>query len=202
MIRSYHARIIHREVRNRGISDRLLFEGTSLTADDLWHTATLPTEQFLQVIGNVRTLLGEEVFLSHVYSGPNIAALGPVGLAMMSSPTLGAGLSALVSYFQLEASYWNLDMRTYGGVTRLFVDFDTDVGELTAIHVIAAQIVISNYISDVVSADHSSIRYCIREDIADSISVAPDTIKNQIRLAPYYAVEIPTCVDARRSLSL
>ena len=192
MIRSYHARIIHREVRNRGVSDRLLFEGTSLTADDLWHTATLPTEQFLQVIGNVRALLGEEVFLSHVYSGPNIAALGPVGLAMMSSPTLGAGLSALVSYFQLEASYLNLDMRTYGGVTRLFVDFDTDVGELTAIHVIAAQIVISNYISDVVSADHSSITYCIREDIADSISVAPDTIKNQIRLAPYYAVEIPT----------
>ena len=153
MIKSYHTRIIHREVRNRGISDRLLFEGTSLTADDLWHTATLPTEQFLQILRNVRALLGEEVFLNHVYSGPNIAAFGHVGLAMMSSPTLGAGLSALVSYFQLEASYWNLDMRTYGGVTRLSIDFDTDVGELTALHVIAAQIVISNYISDVVGAD-------------------------------------------------
>ena len=111
---------------------------------------------------------------------------------MMSSPTLGAGLSALVSYFQLEASYWNLDMRTYGGVTRLSIDFDTDVGELTALHVIAAQIVISNYISDVVGSDHSSISYCIREEIADSISVAPGTIKNHMRLTPYYAVELPT----------
>jgi AraC-like DNA-binding protein len=192
MIKSYHTRIIHREVRNRGISDRLLFEGTSLTADDLWHTATLPTEQFLQILRNVRALLGEEVFLNHVYSGPNIAALGHVGLAMMSSPTLGAGLSALVSYFQLEASYWNLDMRTYGGVTRLSIDFDTDVGELTALHVIAAQIGISNYISDVVGADHSSITYCVREKIADSISVAPDPIKNHMRLTPYYAVELPT----------
>lgn len=170
----------------------MLFEGTSLTADDLWHTTTLPTDQFLQVIRNVRALLGEEVFLSRVYSGPNIAALGPVGLAMMSSPTLGAGLSALVSYFQLEASYWNLDMRTYGDVTRLSVDFDTDVGELTALHVIAAQIVISNYISDVVGVDHSPITYCMREEIADSISVAPDAIKDRIKMAPYYAVELPT----------
>ena len=77
MIKSYHARIIHRDVRSRGISDRVLFEGTSLTADDLWHTATLPTDQFLQVIRNVRALLGEEVFLSRVYSGPNIAIFGP-----------------------------------------------------------------------------------------------------------------------------
>ena len=192
MIKSYHARIIHRDVRNRGISDRLLFEGTSLTADDLWHTATLPTDQFLQVIRNVRALLGEEVFLSRVYSGPNIAALGPVGLAMMSSPTLGAGLSALVSYFQLEASYWKLDMRAYGDVTRLSLDFDTDLGELTALHVIVAQIVISNYIKDVVGEQHSPITYCLREEIADSISVAPDAIKNRMRLTPYYAVELPT----------
>ena len=192
MIKSYHARIIHRDVRNRGISDRSLFEGTSLTADDLWHTATLPTNQFLQVIRNVRALLGEEVFLSRVYSGPNIAALGPVGLAMMSSPTLGAGLSALVSYFQLEASYWKLDMGTYGDVTRLSIDFDTDVGELKALHVIVAQIVISNYIADVVGADHSSITYCIQEEIADSISVALRAIKDHIRFTPYYAVELPT----------
>jgi len=127
------------------------------------------------------------VFLSRVYSGPNIAALGPVGLAMMSSPTLGAGLSALVSYFQLEASYC-----TYGNVTRLSVDFDTDLGELTALHVIVAQIVISDYIADVVGEKHSPITYCLREEIADSISVAPDAIKNRIRLAPYYAVELPT----------
>lgn len=191
MIRSYHARIIHRDVKNRGISDRLVFKGTSLTANDLWRSATLPTDQFLQVIRNVRALVGEEKFFSHIYSGPNIAALGPVGLAMMSSPTLGAGLSALVSYFQLEASYWKLDMRSYGDITRVYVDFDTDLGELTALHVIVAQAVIKSYIADVVGSEHSKITYCVRDEISKSIQVAPSTIGDRIRFTPYYGVELP-----------
>ncbi|MBT3459874.1 MAG: hypothetical protein HN442_09770, partial [Halieaceae bacterium] len=92
MISAHYARLLHRELSIRGHDEAALFQGSKLDAEALWQLTKLDLEDFLKLLANAQEMLGEISLGTVIVSRNGLATLGMMGVAMMSAPTLGAGL--------------------------------------------------------------------------------------------------------------
>ena len=128
MISAHYARLLHRELSIRGHDEVRLFKGCSIDGEALWQLPKVDPEDFLKLLANAQEMLGQTPLGTVIVSRNGIATLGMMGVAMMSAPTLGAGLQAMSSYSTLEADYLHFELLAGQNITRITLEADRDLG--------------------------------------------------------------------------
>ena len=159
MISAHYARLLHRELSIRGHDEAALFQGSKLDAEALWQLTKLDLEDFLKLLANAQEMLGEISLGTVIVSRNGLATLGMMGVAMMSAPTLGAGLQAMSSYSTLEAEYLHFELLAGRSVTRLTLETDRDLGASLLIHAETVFALLQDYLTDLVGSTESTIHF-------------------------------------------
>ncbi|WP_435211434.1 AraC family transcriptional regulator ligand-binding domain-containing protein [Luminiphilus sp. nBUS_16] len=161
MISAHYARLLHRELKIRGHDDAALFRGCAINSEALWQLAKLEPSDFLKLLANAQEMLGDKQLGSLVTSRNGLATLGMMGVAMMSAPTLGAGLQAMSSYSTLEADYLHFELLAGQRVTRITLETDRDLGDSLLIHAETVFALLQDYLRDLVGSAEGTITFKI-----------------------------------------
>jgi len=109
-----------------GLAARDVLVGTGLTSDDLADPATVvAADQELALIRNLVRHLGEVPALG-LQAGLryHFTALGAVGLALASSPTLGSAMGVALRYIDLTFALTRVELEREGGECRIVLRAD------------------------------------------------------------------------------
>lgn len=144
-----YARIISRELRERGISDEDIFAGSGVTEEDLWQLTELPLAAFNRISANAERLqsdipLGFLVGVHHT-----VMSLGTMGAAMSAAPTVRDGLRTIESFTRLHASYIRAELRSYLGRMSVRLKYGEDGTVNLAQHAEATMMVLQWYVEAV-----------------------------------------------------
>ena len=148
MISAHYARLLHRELSIRGHDEVRLFKGCSIDGEALWQLPKVDPEDFLRLLANAQEMLGQTPLGTVIVSRNGIATLGMMGVAMMSAPTLGAGLQAMSSYSTLEADYLHFELLAGQNITRITLEADRDLGASLLIHAETVFALLQDYLTD------------------------------------------------------
>lgn len=107
-----YSRLLARELRLDNHGQIQLLEGTGLTPDDLGALDPLISEeQQSRILSNAMKLAGRPTFALELSSHLSLAAHGPLGQLLSSSPTLGDAWEALERYHALRVPLVQLRRR-------------------------------------------------------------------------------------------
>lgn len=159
MISAHYARLLHRELAIQGHDEAALFMGSSLDAEALWQLTKLDPQDFLKLLVNAQGILGQIPLGSIVVSRNQLAAMGMMGVAMMSAPTLGAGLQAMSAYSTLEADYLHFELLAGQNVTRITLETDRDLGTSLLIHAETIFALLQDYLTDMVGSARGTVQF-------------------------------------------
>ncbi len=141
-----YARLVLRELEQRGIDVSPLFAGTALTRQALLRGGDLGMGDFLQILREGQRLSGDNQLGLMLGRNANVLALGAVGSAAAVAPSLREGLQVLDSYTRLHASYIRMSGRSDLGGLRVSVLYAQDPLELRRFHTETALMVLQQYI--------------------------------------------------------
>jgi len=144
-----YARFVLREILQQGIAPERLFEGTSLTRQELETGGDIAMEDFLAVLENGRRLSGNEQLGLVIGRHSNIITLGPIGTAAAIAPTIREGLQVLENYTRLHITYIRVELCS--NLQGLSVSFQylQDTGEVKRFHMEAAMMLVQHYLETV-----------------------------------------------------
>lgn len=166
MISAHFARVLYRDLIASGVSEHELLSKTGLDHEQIWHSQKLLPQQFLTFVSNAKALYGGSS-LGFMVSGRNrITGLGMMGLAMMSAPTLGAGLQAMASFSGLQAGYIRIVVLAGTLQTRVRIHIDEDVGDCLDIHVESIISIVQEYLVDICGKSDHQLTFNISYDEA------------------------------------
>ena len=160
MITSVYARIVHRELRQRGIEDHALFSGTGLTEAGIWNNDRLDNQKFLQLLSNARGYLATESLGFLIGGRQNLPAASMMGIAMYSAPTLRDGLQAMASYSSLTADYVRSELFAGPETATIKLHFDS-IGECHDIHVESVLAMTQDYLESVMGNQIQAAQFLI-----------------------------------------
>ena len=155
---SAFARIVSRELRKYGHSDEEVFRGTGISEADLWAITEIPLEPFIRLLENAERLKPEIPVGFLVGNHISLMSLGTMGSAMASAPTIRDGLQALESFTRLNATYVNLELRSFLGRMTLRMHFDV-ADRILMHHVEGSFMIIQGYIEAVSGRKLDNVSY-------------------------------------------
>jgi len=128
---SYFPGVLYRMLRAEGHAAAGLLEGTGLRAEAFEDVeARFSYQQHRRLMENALRLSGDPHLGIRFGEHINISAMGVVGLAMLSSDTLGAAMRTSVRYFSLRAPLLELRLVAEPPYAALQVDETLDFGDL------------------------------------------------------------------------
>jgi AraC-like DNA-binding protein len=109
---AHHLRVLYETAAARGADRTALLDGTSITLRMLESPdARFSYAQFAVLTGNALRLTGEPALGLHFGRNIGLTQLGVLGLAVMSSPTVGAALRTVLRYYRSLMPAWDLSLR-------------------------------------------------------------------------------------------
>lgn len=193
MISAHYARVMFRELTASGCHEKDVLAGSALSAAELWALPKIEPHVFLLLLQNARALIGERPLAVLVGGNNRIAALGMMGMAMMSAPTLGDGLRAMTSFSSVEADYLHFEVIVGRDRSRIALESDRDLGATLDLHVEAVFLLIQDYLSDIVGSALNGLTYSVvyqpgeRREHYHSLFKGPVTFACQVN-----SVDFPT----------
>ena len=154
-----YARLVLREVLRRGMDPAPLFADIALDSDGLQHGGDIGMQDFLHIVRAGNTLLGNEPMGFVLGQQLHVLAMGPVGAAIASAPTLRAGLQVLESFTRLHASYVDIGAHsTLRGMT-IKVLYRHDTGDVESFHTQTAMVLLQQYIEIVAGEPITDLQF-------------------------------------------
>ena len=154
-----YARLVLRELLRRGIDPAPLFAGKSTSRDQLLRGGDIPLQDFLHILRTGGRLLGEEQLGFLLGRQMHVLAMGPVGAAIASAPSLREGLQVLESFTRLHATYVDIAARsTLQGMT-VTILYQRDTGYLERFHTETAMMLLQQYIETLIGESISEARF-------------------------------------------
>jgi AraC-like DNA-binding protein len=144
-----YARIIARELSRQGLDESALFAGTGLDPAAIWRESEIQLQPFQQLLKNAGQMQADLAVGFLLGQHQTLAALGPLGVALGSAPSLRDGLRTLESYTRLQASYIRVEPRTGLHSMSIRLKFLGDMGDTLREHAEATLMVLQNYIESV-----------------------------------------------------
>jgi AraC-like DNA-binding protein len=141
-----YARIVLRDVLERGIPVQRLLENTALTRPELETGGDIAMEDFLRVLENGRDLTGNDRLGLLIGRHTNIISLGPIGIAAAIAPTLREGLRILENYTRLHVTY--IRMALASGLHGITINFHFlhQTGDVKRFHMESAMMLLQHYV--------------------------------------------------------
>ena len=199
MISAHYARLLHRELSHRGHSDAVIFAGLNCGPAALWQAPKLAPKDFITLLKNARALIGESALGGTVGSRNGLAALGMMGVAMMSAPTLGDGLKAMSSFSTLEADYLHFRLLAGPQVTRIVLDIDFELGDLLPLHAETVFVLLQGYLLDLIGEHQEGLRFTATYSAARNGALAALLTGPITPNASLNSIEFPTAWLTTRS---
>ena len=154
-----YARLVLRELERRDIDPEPLFAGTSLDRLQLQQGRDIALQDFLGILRTGGRLLGEESLGFTLGRQLHVLAMGPVGAAIASAPSLRAGLQVLESFTRLHATYVDIGARsTLQGIT-VTILYQHDTGDVEHFHTQTAMMLLQQYVEIVVGEPATNVRF-------------------------------------------
>lgn len=161
MISAQFARVLHRNLVNRGVDERALFAGTGFDRERIWHSSRLEPEGFLVLLRNARRLIDGQPLGFMLVGHNRLAGLGMMGMAMLSAPTLGDGLQAMSAFSTLQAGYVRVRVIAGNRQTSIQLILDELVGDTFDLHVESVLSLIQDYMEDIVGPFERDVSFQI-----------------------------------------
>ena len=154
-----YARLVLRELERRGIDPAPLFAGKSTGRNELLRGGDISLQDFLHVLRTGDRLLGDEQLGFLLGRQMHVLAMGPVGVAISSAPSLREGLQVLESFTRLHATYVDIAARsTLQGMT-VTILYQRDTGYLERFHTETAMMLLQQYIETLIGESISEARF-------------------------------------------
>ncbi len=145
-----YARLVLRELERRGIDPAPLFAGKSTGRNELLRGGDISLQDFLHVLRTGDRLLGDEQLGFLLGRQMHVFAMGPVGVAIASAPSLREGLQVLESFTRLHATYVDIAARsTLHGMT-VTILYERDTGYVERFHTETAMMLLQQYIETLI----------------------------------------------------
>lgn len=202
-----YARLILRELEQRGIDPAPLFTGSALSRDELLRGGDIRLPDFLHILQIGDRLLGDEQLGLLLGRKMHVFAMGPVGAGMAVAPCLRDGLQLLESFTRLHASYIDIDARsTMRGLT-VSILYDQETGYAERLHTETAVLLLQQYMETLIGKPVSDVWYRFAmpepdspQDYANALhgKIAFDADANEVDIpqrwldspSPYYNAEL------------
>ncbi|MGB5332432.1 MAG: AraC family transcriptional regulator ligand-binding domain-containing protein [Woeseiaceae bacterium] len=154
-----YARLVLRELERRGIDPAPLFAGQSTGRDELLRGGDISLQDFLHVLRTGDRLLGDEQLGFLLGRQMHVFAMGPVGVAIASAPSLREGLQVLESFTRLHATYVDIAARsTLQGMT-VTILYQRDTGYMERFHTETAMTLLQQYIETLIGESIRDARF-------------------------------------------
>ncbi len=154
-----YARLILRELEQRGIDPSPLFHRTALSRDELIRGGDIRLADFLHVLRTGDRLLPEEQLGFLLGRKMHVFAMGPVGAGLALAPSLRDGLQLLESYTRLHATYINIvASSTMRGLT-VRILYERETGYVERFHTQTAVMLLQQYMESVLGEAATDVRY-------------------------------------------
>ena len=140
-----YARLILRELEQRGIDPAPLFRGTALSRDQLLTGGDIKLPDFLHFLQTGDQLLEDEPLGFLLGRKMHVFAMGPVGAAIAVAPSVRQGLQLLENFTRLHATYIDIDARsTMRGLT-VSILYEQETGYAERFHTETAVLLLQQY---------------------------------------------------------
>jgi AraC-like DNA-binding protein len=154
-----YARLVLRELENRGIDPAPLFAGKSTGRNELLRGGDISMRDFLHILRTGDHLLGDEQLGFILGRHMHVLAMGPIGVAIASAPSLREGLQVLESFTRLHATYVDIGARsTLQGIT-VTILYRRDTGYVERFHTETAMLLLQQYIETLIGEPISDARF-------------------------------------------
>ena len=166
-----YARLLLRELGQRGIDPAPLFTGTTLSHRELLRGGDISMADFLHILKNGDRLLEDGQLGFILGRQMQVFGMGQVGVAIAAAPNLRKGLQALESFTRLHATYINVGARsTLQGMTATIL-YEHDTGDVEDFHTQTAMMLLQQYIETLTGELARDVRFRLAipepEDNAD-----------------------------------
>jgi len=135
-----YARVITRHLLGQDIESSRVFAGTSVDYPSLYALDEIDLEAFRQILENAEKLLPDPPVGFVIGSFHGALALGQLGVALGSAPTVLTGLQVLESFTRLHATYGRLELESRLKRMRIRFDFQDLENEVLRHHVEATML--------------------------------------------------------------
>lgn len=116
-----YLRVLYRYMRSEGISEKNLFRNTGFSESELMSTtADLPFDDQMRFCINAVSLSQPGLGL-RAGSQLQLAAHGPLGIAMQTSENLGVALQTFSQYLDARASFYSTSIQRRGNKTEFLI---------------------------------------------------------------------------------
>ncbi|MEH6581710.1 MAG: AraC family transcriptional regulator ligand-binding domain-containing protein [Halioglobus sp.] len=144
-----YARFVLRDLLQRKVPEERLFAETSLSRESLELGGNISKDDFVTFLNNARRHSGDEQLGLLIGKHSNIIALGPVGAAVATAPTIREGLQILESFARLHASYMQVALISNLSGLSIQIGFLSDTGETERFHAETAIMLVQHYVETV-----------------------------------------------------
>ena len=192
-----YARLVLRELERRGIDSAPLFAGESTGRNELLRGGDISLQDFLHILRTGDRLLGDEQLGLLLGRQMHVLAMGPVGVAIASAPSLRAGLQVLESFTRLHATYVDIDARsTLQGMTVTML-YRRDTGYAERFHTETAMLLLQQYIETLVGDQVSDAQFRLTIPEPENTAEYTDLLHGRVSFgAAANEVDIPhRCLD-------
>ncbi|MDH3993054.1 MAG: AraC family transcriptional regulator, partial [Gammaproteobacteria bacterium] len=141
-----HACFVLRDCLQRGLAPEPLFAGTQLTRAKLESGNAIIVGDFLRLLENARQYTGDETLGLMIGRHTNTAALGPVGAAAATAPTVRDGLQVMESFARLHVTYVRIALVSSLHCLSVRFRYLLPLGETERFHCETAVLFIQNYV--------------------------------------------------------
>ena len=171
-----YARLILRELEQRGIDPAPLFIGTALRREQLLTGGDIALPDFLRILQTGDQLLGGEPLGFLLGRKMHVFAMGPVGAAIAVAPSVRQGLQLLENFTRLHATYIDIDARsTMRGLT-VSILYEQETGYAERFHTETAVLLLQQYVETLIGEPVRDVVYRFattepdnREDYASAV---------------------------------
>jgi len=187
-----YARLVLRELEQRGIDPAPLFAGKTTGRNELLRGGDIAMQDFLHILRTGDRLLGDEQLGFLLGRQMHVLAMGPVGVAIAAAPTLREGLQVLESFTRLHATYVDIDARsTLRGMT-VTILYHRDTGYVERFHTETATILLQQYIETLIGEPISDAQIRLTVPEPENSAEYTNTLHGQVSFgAAANEVDIP-----------
>lgn len=155
-----HACFVLRDCLQRGLAPEPLFAGTQLTRAKLESGNAIIVGDFLRLLENARQYTGDETLGLMIGRHTNTAALGPVGAAAATAPTVRDGLQVMESFARLHVTYVRIALVSSLHCLSVRFRYLLPLGETERFHCETAVLFIQNYVEMLTGLTLDNAQYC------------------------------------------
>ena len=154
-----YARLVLRELEQRGIDPAPLFAGTTLSRDELLFGGDIRLPDFIRVLEIGDRLLTAEPLGFLLGRKMHVFAMGPIGAGMAVAPSLRDGLQLLESFTRLHASYVDIVARSDLHGLTVSILYEQETGYVERLHTETAVMLLQQYLETLIGEPACDVCY-------------------------------------------